>query len=251
MLKEFIDRILDIDRTPNYYSFNEKETLEKGNSVFCDTKLHEIVTHRHRPDALKFNTLSGIIDFLNLNKDNLPRENLYAHVKDYRTVELIGVLDDRKTREVYATSEYDSELFGFKFNRFYDTERFIIELHSSFADKGHRNQIIKMVSSLSASGITKTDDDGVSQKVTVSKGVHLKAEHKVQNPIILAPFLSFPEIDTPEGKFVFRVRQTEDEEEPTECTLFEAGGGALRYDTIIAIAKYLKEKLPKEVGVIA
>lgn len=76
-----------------------------------------------------------------------------------------------------------------------------------------------------------------SQKVTVKTGVASVSDAVVPNPVTLAPYRTFPEVEQPESKFIFRMK-----EGPT-AALFEADGGAWRNTAILGIKEYLKEAL--------
>ncbi|KHO31340.1 hypothetical protein OR63_10900, partial [Clostridium tetani] len=80
-------------------------------------------------------------------------------------------------------------------------------------------------------------DDGVSQAATIKTGVASVNEVKVPNPVVLAPFRTFPEIEQPESKFIFRMQSG------PRAALFEADGGAWRNEAMIKIKAYLEEQL--------
>ncbi|MEB9776454.1 hypothetical protein P4K25_31445, partial [Bacillus cereus] len=64
---------------------------------------------------------------------------------------------------------------------------------------------------------------------------------KVPNPVQLSPYRTFVEVEQPESKFVFRMR------EGARCGLFEADGGAWKLEAMNNIKEYLKEALAQEI----
>ncbi|MEB9782308.1 hypothetical protein P4K16_30685, partial [Bacillus cereus] len=61
------------------------------------------------------------------------------------------------------------------------------------------------------------------------------------NPVQLSPYRTFVEVEQPESKFVFRMR------EGARCGLFEADGGAWKLEAMNNIKEYLKEALAQEI----
>jgi len=80
-------------------------------------------------------------------------------------------------------------------------------------------------------------DDGVSQSAAIKVGVASVAEVVIPNPVILAPFRTFPEIEQPQSKFIFRMQTG------PQCALYEADGGAWRNVAMESIKEYLKSRL--------
>ena len=64
------------------------------------------------------------------------------------------------------------------------------------------------------------------------------------DPVLLAPFRTFPEIDQVPSQFIFRMR----ENRGVEMALFEADGGAWEMETIQRIKIYLESQI-KEHGI--
>lgn len=72
------------------------------------------------------------------------------------------------------------------------------------------------------------------------------AEVRVPNPVILAPYRSFPEIAQVESRFVFRIRGGES----ITMGLFEADGGMWRVEAIARVRNWLRERC-SEINIIA
>lgn len=62
----------------------------------------------------------------------------------------------------------------------------------------------------------------------------------VPNPVTLKPFRTFHEIEQPEIAFVFRMKNGQS---GVSCALFEADGGAWKFNAVHSIAEYLKKEL--------
>jgi len=85
--------------------------------------------------------------------------------------------------------------------------------------------------------VKQLGDDGVSQSITVKGGVARRENVEVPNPVILAPYRTFPEIEQPESRFIFRMRTG------PQAALYEADGGAWRNEAMARIKDWLEEQL--------
>ncbi|MEB9817123.1 hypothetical protein P4K18_27225, partial [Bacillus cereus] len=105
----------------------------------------------------------------------------------------------------------------------------------------HRDIVLQVVGTVVENDVKEIGDDGVSQAVTVKTGVASRGNAKVPNPVQLSPYRTFVEVEQPESKFVFRMR------EGARCGLFEADGGAWKLEAMNNIKEYLKEALAQEI----
>lgn len=85
-------------------------------------------------------------------------------------------------------------------------------------------------------------DDGVSQKTTVKMGVELN-DVIVPNPVALRPYRTFSEIEQPESRYVFRIKDTD---HGPYFKLVEADGGLWKCGTMQKIKEYLEYELSEE-----
>jgi hypothetical protein len=86
-----------------------------------------------------------------------------------------------------------------------------------------------------------TGDDGVSQAIQAKVGVATVATVQVPNPVVLAPFRTFVEVDQPESELIFRMQNG------PRCALFEADGGAWKLTAMRNIKDYLHAALEQEI----
>ena len=97
----------------------------------------------------------------------------------------------------------------------------------------------KVVKNIKGETVRNFGDDGVSQKVEIKQGIATVAEAVVPNPVVLAPYRSFPEIEQIESEFIFRMR----EGSGIEMALFEADGGAWRIQAIASVKRWIEKEL--------
>lgn len=189
--------------------------------------------------SLNLNTLSSLVDYI---KSELDRKDdrLILTVKDEQTVFLEGQLEVNGSRERLA--EVNAIVPAFNFDYFYHSEEFNIKLQSIFTDSSDRRILLKVVGNISEDSVKTVGDDGVSQAVTINQGVASKVDVKVPNPVTLAPYRTFNEVEQPESKFVFRMK------EGPRCALFEADGGIWRNEAIQNIKSYFEKSLKVEIS---
>jgi hypothetical protein len=199
------------------------------------------------PDNLIVHTLTGLVDYVN----NIARidpvvapEITSIHVYGPGRVDVCAPLRGRNNqRFVYLSARYDlpENGIGFRSGQFCDPETFTIALQSLFDDSGDVKEVLRLVGNMRSEQIKTTEDDGVTQVVGMRAGVVLKTEAKIPNPVILAPYRTFNEVEQPHSAYIFRVRENGDK--PPLCALFCADGDAWKLAAIERIKQYLAEKI--------
>lgn len=181
--------------------------------------------------TLQVSTLTGLIDYIKSNIDYLP-EKLLVHVESPCTVKLYSPLNGDRDREefIYAKAILPNNV---AYDRFLSTEQFNIMLQSAFVENNDSKLLLKYTGLIRDEAVKDTGDDGISQKVTIKTGITTVGEAVVPNPVILAPFRTFPEVAQPESKFIFRMQ------EGPKAAIFEADGGAWRNEAMDNVKEYL------------
>ena len=188
-----------------------------------------------KASVLTVSTLTGLVDYIKSDLDKLP-EKLLIQVISPREVALYSPLNADREREQYISAEAilpDNVVY----DRFIGTEQFNIMLQSAFVDVGTKSALLKYTGLIQDEAVKTIADDGVSQQVTVKTGVASVGQAIVPNPVELAPYRTFPEVEQPISKFIFRMQ------EGPRAALYEADGGAWRNKAILSIKEYLQEEL--------
>lgn len=188
-----------------------------------------------RASALEVTTLTGFVDYVKLNFD-ATSQDLLVHVNTPSEVLLYSPLNQDRERECYIEAKAILPN-NICFDRFLETEQFNIMLQSSFVDNNSRSLLLKVIGNIKEEGIKQIGDDGVSQAATIKTGVASVNDVVVPNPVLLAPYRTFPEIEQPESKFIFRMQSG------PKAAIFEADGGAWRNEAMKRIKEYLAEAL--------
>lgn len=201
------------------------------------------------PKAIALGTLSGLVNYCEANIDKLPVDAHMVHVESHAHVALLGRLEEpvgtdqfRRATFVRATSDAE-KVNPLRVGQYMDIESFIIGLQAGCVQTAARDELVTFVGSIRESGVRDTVDSGYAQEVKTARGVVFKDRAQVPNPVALAPWWTFPEIEQPESKFVLRLRAGQGDEGPS-CALFIAEGQRWQAEAMKRIAAYLEARLP-------
>lgn len=191
------------------------------------------------PATMLVHTLSGFADYIKNNFDATEEHAVFVGTPSHVTLQ--SRLSGRRRREVpLQTEPFPARRFDF--GRFLPPEEFVIGLQIGFAHSEQLATVIKFVGNLTAEGSVSVDDDGVSQRTTIRAGVARVGMAEVPNPVFLAPWRTFAEIEQPESPFILRVRRAGEDGTP-QAALFETGDHRWQLAAIESIAEYLREKI--------
>lgn len=217
----------------------EPKVLQIEGKTYCNKELNRYHVF-DTASCMTSNTLSSIVDYIKGKPEELRNTSILHVVSPTKVVLKSGLIDERIRESLIGAEAIVNE---FSFDYYYDQERFLIELQANFLDNEDL-QKIKMVAGNIQSGTTANyDDDGVSQKTTVSSGIANKTDVIVPNPVKLRPYRTFAEIEQPESSYVFRIKDTD---KGPVFKLVEADGGLWKNVTMNKIKEYLEFELSEE-----
>lgn len=227
MIAKAIDRILQLA---------EPTIKDINGSTYSDKKLYRMDTDL-RANPIEVKTLTGLTDYIFANKEAFNGwKGYFLHVADEETVILTSELDNDRQREKIMIARAQTP--AIPVGRYYEQEAFLIGVQANFVKDNDTAiaEILRFAGTVKDGTITEYGDDGVSQKATIKKGVTSLTEKKVPSPCILRPYRTFHEVEQPASKFIFRMKSGR---EAPECALFEADGGAWKYQAMANIRDYL------------
>lgn len=241
MIKEAIKYLnsLTINPSERFVEITDIDGIDRMFIVDEDGLGHEVKAINNRAEqALEINTLSGLIDYI---KSDLERSEmkLFLHVKNERIVELKSTLSSDGGRELLVEAKAILPRFDFKY--FHDTEELIIALQSNFVPSKDRDLLLKVIGNVREENVRNTGDDGMSQAVTIKTGIASADDVRVPNPVTLAPYRTFLEVEQPLSDFIFRMK------DGPKGAIFEADGGTWRNKAILNVREYLKKELAEEI----
>lgn len=212
----------------------DKIIVDKDGKQWYDSNkfnLRELEEDKRYPSKLHLTTLKSLVDYIKSGLNGLLEQKLIVVVDNPREVYVYTENDEREKRTTLINCE--AVVPSFSFDSYYDTENFNIALQSRFVDVDDRQLIIDYASKIVIENGADIEDDGVSQVTTIKNGVASKGKAKAPNPVTLAPYRTFSEVEQPSSKFVFRINKE------GHLALFEADGGAWRLDAVNNVADFL------------
>ena len=218
--------------------------LKRPETIKVDDRDYSIIDikpiHEAECTSLNVYNLDSLVEYLKANPDRLENEKILNIENPVRVVVESSLFGKFKQRERYIEADYSRLVPEIYFGRFLDMEEFMIMLKSKFIETDELNKIISIVGNVQNEAVTKYNDDGFSQEVTVKTGVVRVGQTLLPPRIKLKPFRTFIEIEQPESEFILRARKNP---YGVEFALFEADGGAWKKVAINNISTYLKTKL--------
>nr|DAE36377.1 MAG TPA: hypothetical protein [Caudoviricetes sp.] len=187
-------------------------------------------------DSIRVNTLSAMIDYIKGMPEEL-REKMILHIVSPKEVKLYsGLLKEKRREYLFECVAIVNE---FHFDKYYDQERFLIELQANFAMNEDLETLLQVSGNIQAGTTASYSDDGVSQKTTVKSGVQ-RMDVVVPNPVKLIPYRTFQEVEQPSSLYVFRIK--DDGGEPM-FKLVEADNGLWKNAAMKKVKEYFEFEL--------
>ena len=217
----------------------DPKVLEINGVTYCNKDLHRYYRFP-MADELQVNTLTAIVDYVKGKPEEL-RDTMVLHIVSPTDVRLYsGLIGERKRENLIRTRAIVNE---FRFDQYYDQERFLIELQANFVETEDLLKLRTVAGNIQAGTTMNYDDDGISHKTTIKSGVANNADVIVPNPVRLRPYRTFAEIEQPESSFVFRIK---DSEEGPRFKIVEADGGLWKNAAMKKIKEYFERELTEE-----
>ena len=216
-------------------------TTEINGETFALEALRRVIDRTEvEPETLTFHTLDGLLEYAATQFCyEIPDGTGDAafHVVGPKSVDLYAPMQKRigNVRWKYAHCEVIEDAFAF--GQWFCQEDFIVQLMSKFVHDDNLKSLVGMVACITSVQEEKKDDDGISPMIEIRKGLRLREEKKLENPITLAPWRTFREIEQPAGEFVIRIE--EDRSRSVQLSLYEADGAQWKLEAIGRIGDYL------------
>ncbi len=191
--------------------------------------------------TVRMTTLNGVVDYIRSGADAEQMQNtLICHVVNEKTIRVSSEYNSDRTRHIFIESEAFTP--SVILDRYMPLEEMVISLQALFLPSENRDAILCALSSVKQTDSAVLADDGISQKVTIEKGDELFDRMTIPNPVHLAPYRTFVEIDQPESPFVLRLKEG-------QVALFESDGGRWKIDARQSIKEFLTTALAEHENV--
>ena len=215
------------------------QKIEYEGGVFVPGNYKELEFAVYREDPVRFSTLLSLADFILTNPNLLDLNGSFILINEDLSVSLLSDTDDYKKRTLFAKAQF--ELSTFHFNQFIESELFNIHLQTLFVFEENAQELFSIASKLQIDEGVTLSDDGMSQKLTIKKGMSAASAVGAVVPtrVFLKPYRIFPECSQPSSHFLTRIRG--DKENGAFIGLWETDGGMWRVEAAKNIAEKLKE----------
>lgn len=233
MIKEAIEKIVSL-ATP--------KTYEIGDDTYTiDPNMKRITPHVDRPTAIAFSSLDGVVQAIQTEMERVTQP-VFVSVSSHKKIEVFTTYrKDNMARDLLYTATPD---LPEPFRTWSEHDDTIIMLRSRFIQNEGAEYLLDLLSRISSEDSVQSEDNGVSQKVSATKGVALKAFERVKSRVLLAPFRTFLEVEQPESEFILRLKQGDKEKgTQTQIGIIEADGGAWKLAAKHSIADYFRGQL--------
>src|SRR5690625_3636883 len=241
MIKDAIKYLQDTLISPKdrLVNFKDVDYVDRQFFINNEGKAIEIKpVDMHAVHPLHVKTLTSLISYIKRGEER-PTPFFFLHVEDERTVTIWSALNFEGRREHLITAS--AVVPSFEYEYFHNAEELIIALQSTFTKTDDRDLLLQVIGNVKEENVRNTGDTGFSQAVTIQTGVASADDVKVPNPVTLAPYRTFLEVEQPSSEFIFRMK------DGPRGAIFEADGGAWRNAAIANVREYLAKELNEEV----
>lgn len=232
MLKAAIEKIEDLSKV---------KTFEIGGHTYSTKGLYEVKPGIEIPQNIKVYSLDALVQLIKKEALLCYDKPLFVEVFDHLTVScfLSPKEDDRYVRPVLYTASA-SNIPGFS-DRWMSYEEAMINLRSMFIPNEGTEYLLNLLANITDENSVNSEDNGVTQNVTVRKGIALQTTQQIKPIIKLKPYRTFFEVEQPESEFLVRVR------EGGNIGFFEADGGIWKLEARKTIKSELEYMLSDEI----
>jgi hypothetical protein len=159
-----------------------------------------------RAQTLCVSALDSVVGYVKANIDEVPfgTNETIILVGDSQ-VEILSALDDGRVRERWLIATPVQIEASHRFGQATELKEFLVYLMTCFERTEHRDLLIEILSNVGTREAADLRDNGMSQEVTTSVGVASRVRKPIPNPVVLAPFCTFPEIPQPMRSFCVRL----------------------------------------------
>lgn len=215
----------------------EKIIVDDTGIEWYDSNKHNLkeLVPKNYPVKLHLSTLDSLIDYYKNNINEVNEQRTIVVVDNPREIYVYTEDDELAKRTLLVSVEAD--LPSISFGKFMPSDEFNIMLQSKFLNEYDRENVIDFASHLVIEDGSDVEDDGISQITTVKQGVASRAKAKAPNPVTLAPYRTFLEVEQPSSEFILRLNKN------AQLALFEADGGFWKLQAVRVVKQYLSESL--------
>ena len=209
MIAEAIQKIIDIAKPST-------EVID--GKLYSNKPMELIDTAKNYVLELKVSGLPGLVELVKSEAILYASSDdpLFVEIVDPCYVRVFGSLDGDLNRTAWYSAKADVPGFRSGYRTY---EEFVIELRSRFVPNEGTEYLLDLFSRMDINEKSTSEDNGITQQVTVRQGISLKDMETVRPIVKLIPYRTFFEAAQPESEFLVRV------DREGSIGIFEADGG--------------------------
>jgi hypothetical protein len=241
MLKEMIEKIQVMALAPiREYKFFDRNFVSDKISVVMPPKDPNC-------PCLSVDTLLGMVDYLKSGFDGgefgkhgdeaFPLRVALQIESPSVVNAFLPVAGFYKERITVCVAKWNEQVFPF--GQFLSQEDFVIKVLARIQDSGDFGSVMELAGKIVCADEAEMMDNGISQAVTVKRGVKQESGRILPVRPVLRPVRTFTEVNQPASEFIFRLRS-----EPVMLALFEADMGKWELEAKLNIKAFLEAELP-------
>lgn len=225
MIREALEYIADLKKP---------FTQEIDGKTYSDQALREVKPEIDRPAEISLSSLEAVVAAVKTEYKRVKCP-LFVSVQAHDEVKVFTTYreDNMQRDSLYwarpvlpsAPPEWNSH------------EDSMIILNSRYIQNEGSKYLLGLLSSITDENSVTSNDNGLSQSVTVKQGISLAAKTKVKPRVRLRPYRTFLEVEQPESEFLVRL------DKGGQIGLLEADGGAWKLEARKNIGDYFRKQL--------
>lgn len=230
----------------------DNQQIEVDGHTYAKAGYKLVQYFKPRPSHLQGMTLTGLVDYLHANREQIDLTQLMLLVHDFSSVSLVERFTAEEAgRTVYYKVNLDSNLPTFRFGEYMPVEDFIIKARALMAPSDDLDAIITIVSKVVAQDEITAGDNGLAQNVQIKKGLSgaVATGVSTRGTYALSPYRTFRELEQPMSRFILRLKAVEGE--LPHVALFDAEGQIWRHWAMQEIKNWLVAQIGDAIPVLA
>lgn len=230
MLKEAIEKIVEL-ASPVTFKTDD-------GSILSDVDLKKYEEPQHLQPLLEVNSINALVNLVKSEATiKYSDRKIFIEIAKYN--QIICYLDsndgERNVRNIlYEANEVD--VAGAP-RGWIDYQSAMIKLKAQFQDTEDKVYLINLLSKIDVENGVHTEDNGMSQSVTVRTGIAAKGIENVKSICNLKPYRTFMEVEQPSSDFLIRINDNQ------EISFIEADGGMWKLAAKQTIKAYIENAL--------
>ncbi len=235
MLRDFVNKLEEM-------AFNEvkPELVEIDGVNYVKSCNGFEILKDIRFDDLGVNTLSSVVKSVLSLLDSAPSNVNKPFVVNVQgnKVCIYSNLSRQGNRELLVTAHPETPYL--ELGSYMPVETMLIRLSTAFEPTENTEALIKALSNIRIVEEVEFKDDGIGQAITAKKGATAQ-KYELPPIVALKPIRTYFELEQVESKYLLRVDGS------GRVALFEADGGAWKYEAQKRIVDYLEHELSEEI----